>query len=112
MKLKGIYKLEMLKFVYEFIKNYLPKCFDNYFLPASKIHNYSTRFASEYNWVAVMRSNGTLSQRSIKIEDHRLRNSVPEEIKNKNHSNNKVIFNKLKKFLIQNDVLSKKNIEE
>ena len=48
MKLRNIYKLEMLKFVYKFIKNYLPKCY-NYFLPTSKIHNYSTRYASEYN---------------------------------------------------------------
>ena len=82
MKLKDIYKLEVLKFVYKFIKNYLPECFDNYFLPASKIHNYSTRFASEYNWVAVLRCSKTLSQRSIKIEGHRLWNGLPEEIKN------------------------------
>ena len=47
MKLKGIYELEVLKFVYKFTKNYLPKCFGNYFLPASKIYNYSTKFASE-----------------------------------------------------------------
>ena len=71
MKLKNIYELEMLKFVYKFIKKFLPKCFDYYFLPALKIHNYS-RFALEYNWVPVMRCSKTLSQRSIKIEGHRL----------------------------------------
>ena len=37
MKLKDIHKLEELKFVYKFVKNYLPKCFDNYFLPAPKL---------------------------------------------------------------------------
>ena len=30
-KLKDIYELEVLKFVFRFIKNYLPKYFDNYF---------------------------------------------------------------------------------
>ena len=59
MKLKDIYKLEVLKFVYKFIENYLRKCLSNYFSPASKIHHYSTRFASEHNWVAAMRCNKT-----------------------------------------------------
>ena len=31
MKLKDNYELEMLKFVYKFVKNHLPKCLDNYF---------------------------------------------------------------------------------
>ena len=62
MKLKYIYELEVLKFVYKFIINYLLKCFNNYFLPDSKIHNYSARFTSEYNWVAVMSCSKTLSQ--------------------------------------------------
>ena len=76
------------------------------------IRNYSARFAPEYNWVAVMRCNKTLSQRSIKIEGHRLWNSLPEEIKIKYYLNNKMFFNKLKKFLIENTILSKKDIEE
>ena len=71
-KLKDIYELEVLKFVYKFIKNYLPKCFNNYFLRASKICNYSNRFASEHNWVSAMRCSKTLSQQSIKIKGHRL----------------------------------------
>ena len=80
-----------------------------YFLPALENHTYSTRFASEYNWVAVMCSNITVSQRSKIIEGHRLWNSLPEKTK---HLNNKVFFNKLKKFLIENNILSKKDIEE
>ena len=66
MKLKDIYELEVLKFAYKFIKNYLPKCFDKNFLRASKIHSYLTKFASKYNWVAVMRCSKTLSWRSKK----------------------------------------------
>ena len=65
MKLKDIYELEVSKFVYKLIKNHLLRCFDNYFLPASKIYDCSTRFAFEYNWIAVMRCNKTLSQRLI-----------------------------------------------
>ena len=103
-KLKDIYELEVLKFVYELIKNYLPKWFHNYFLPASNIHNYLTRFASEYNWVTVMRCSKTLSLGLIKIKGRRVWNSLPEEIKNKYHLNNKVLFNKLKKILIKNNV--------
>ena len=68
MKLKDIYEREVLNFVYKFIKNHFPKCFYNYFLPASKIHNYSAKFTSEYNWVAILRCSKTLSQQSKKIE--------------------------------------------
>ena len=40
MILNYIYEIEVLKFVYKFIKDYFPKCFESYFLPASKIYNY------------------------------------------------------------------------
>ena len=54
----------------------------------------------------------TLSQQLIKIEGHRSQNNLPEEMQNKYHLNNKVFFNKLKKILIENNVLSKKDIEK
>ena len=69
-----------------------------------KIHNYSTRFASEYNWVAVIRCSKSLFQRSIRIGGHRLWNNLLE-IKNRYNLNSKVFFNKLKKVLIENNAL-------
>ena len=91
-----------MKLVYKFIKNYLPNYFDDYVLPASKIHNYSSRFASEYNWVAVIRCcSKTLSQQFTKIEGHRLWKSLPEETKKNYHLNNKVLLNNLKKILLK-----------
>ena len=104
MKLKDFYKLEVLKFVSKFIKDYLSKCFDNYFLFALKIHNYSTRFASEYDWIAVMRCSKSLFQRSIRIGGHRLWNNLME-IKTTYNLNGKLFFNKLKKVLFENNVL-------
>ena len=48
-KLSNIFKLEVLKFVYNFKKNALPKCFSNYYQSDTQTQNYSRRFASENN---------------------------------------------------------------
>ena len=62
--------------------------------------------------ICTMLCDKTLSQKLIKIEGHRLWKNLPEEIKNKYYINNRLFFNKLKKFLIENNVLFQKDIEE
>ena len=62
--LSNIFKLEVLKFVFNFRKKKLPKCFDQYFQPVVQVHNYPTRFAE--NSLAVVRFSKISTQRSIR----------------------------------------------
>ena len=77
--LNNIFKLEVLKFVFNFRKKKLPKCFDQYFQPVVQVHNYSTRFAE--NSLAVVRFRKISTQRSIRYTGSKFWNEMPEKIK-------------------------------
>ena len=75
--LNKIFKLEVLKFVINFRKKKLPKCFDQYFHPVVQVHNYPTRFAE--NSLAVFRFSKISTQRSY--TGSKFWNEMPEKIK-------------------------------
>ena len=77
--LSNIFKLEVLKFVFNFRKKKLPKCFDQYFQPVVQVHNYPTRFAE--NSLAVVRFSKISTQRSIRYTESKFWNEMPEKIK-------------------------------
>ena len=77
--LSNIFKLEVLKFVFNFRKKKLPKCFDQYFQPVVQVHNYLTRFAE--NSLAVVRFSKISTQRSIRYTGSKFWNEMPEKIK-------------------------------
>ena len=81
--LSNIFKLEVLKFVFNFRKKKLPKCFDQYFQPVVQVHNYSTRFAE--NSLAVVRFSKISTQRSIRYTGSKFWNEMPEKIKSSLH---------------------------
>ena len=77
--LNNIFKLEALKFVFNFRKKKLPKCFDQYFQPVVQVHNYPTKFAE--NSLAVARFSKISTQRSIRYTGSKVWNKMPEKIK-------------------------------
>ena len=50
LKIKGIYHLEMAKFMYLYHCNKLPKLFNRYFESFNSVRNYNTRNASHKNY--------------------------------------------------------------
>ena len=68
------------KFVFNFRKKKLPKCFDQYFYPVVQVHNYPIRFAE--NSLAVVRFSKISTQRSIRYTGSKFWNKMPEKIKN------------------------------
>ena len=99
LKVHNVYSLEVLKFVYKYKKKILPKCFDKYYLPASQIHDYSTRFALDHNWAAAPLFHKNITQRSIKFEGYKIWNNLPDEIKNKFYLSFDNFFKKVKVYL-------------
>ena len=53
--LNNIFKFEVLKFVFNFARKTIPKCFNQYFQPVVHTHNYPIRFAE--NNLAVVKFN-------------------------------------------------------
>ena len=91
LKVKDVFELEVLKFVYKFKNKTLPEIFDNYYQSASEIHVYSTRFAIYYNLAAAwllkknLRPNDLLNLQDIKSGITHPWNSKPFAISNIPH---------------------------
>ena len=86
LRLIDIYKLEVLKFMFSFKKNILPKCFNDYYTIPSEIHEYPTRFACNDNWAVNFGCIKSTTQRSIKFTGCKLWNELLSEIKSTNES--------------------------
>ena len=95
--LNNIFKLEVLKFVFNFRKKKLPKCFDQYFQPVVQVHNYPTRFAE--NSLAVVRFSKVSTQRSIQYTGSKFSNEMPEKIKSSLCISYTTFVLRVKKFL-------------
>ena len=50
LKLSDLIKFQISIFMYKFHKNQLPAVFNSYFLPISKVHNYSTRLSCTHTY--------------------------------------------------------------
>jgi len=96
--LENAFKFEVLKFVFNFKTKTITKCFDQYFQPASQMHNYQTRFVSDNN-LAVTKYNKTITQRSIRHTGGKLWNEMPDETKRNTYLNQNIFLNKVKKYL-------------
>jgi len=96
--LENILKLEVIKFVLNFKTKTIPKCFDQYFQPASHMHNYQTRFVSGNN-LAVTKYNKTIILRLIRHAGGKLWNEMPDEIKQSIYLSQSIFLNKVKRYL-------------
>jgi len=89
----------VLKFVFNFITKIIPECFDQYFQPASQMHNYQTRFVSD-NYLALIKYNKTITQHSLRHTGGKLRNEMPDEIKcSIFYLTQNIFLNRVKKYL-------------
>ena len=95
--LNNLFKLEVLKFVFNLRKKKLPKCFDQYFQPVVHVHNYPTRFAE--NSLAFVRFSKLSTQRSIRYTGSRFWNDMPEKIKSSLWISYTTFVLRLKEFL-------------
>ena len=59
----------------------LPICFNEYFVSPSKVHSYSTRFASSDNY-SLTRFNTSNSRRSVRYQGLKIWNELPGDTKN------------------------------
>ena len=95
LKCKSIFKYQVGQFIYKHTENMLPPLFSYLFVLRSSIHNYSTRYNSEYaTWPFAIE----LTKRSLRYDGIVFWNSLSSDIK-KCPSHNSFKFN-LKKFLI------------
>ena len=98
LRLKNIFKLEILKFIYNYQNKFLPKCFSD-FLLCLRNYSHPTRFESSDNY-SVIRLNKTISQRSIRQLEPKLWNEPSSVTKNLARNNKTGAFIKnFKEFL-------------
>ena len=97
LKLRNIYKLEVLKFVYKFRARLLPSSFADYFHSAPEIHM-PTRFSKSNN-LALPTFYTSGAQRSIRYQGCKIWNELPAEIKSKNKINYRTFLKHLKMHL-------------
>ena len=98
LKLNNIYNLEVSKLMYKFKSKSLSICFNKYFVFHSKVHSYSTRFATGDN-CSLTRFNKSNSQRSICYHGPKIWNELPADIKNIAQKSKHVFIKKIKEFL-------------
>ena len=95
--LNNVFKLKVLKFVFNFRKKKLPKCFDQYFQPVVQVHNYPTRFPE--NSLAVVRFSKISTKRSIRYTGSKFLKKMPEKIKSSLYIRYTTFVLRVKKFL-------------
>ena len=78
--LSSIYKLEVLKCVYNLKKSALANCFSNYYQYVAQTRNYPTRLVSENN-LAIMKCNTSSTQPSIPHTGCKYWDDLPEKVK-------------------------------
>jgi len=81
LKLNDIFKLETNKFVHKLINKKLPGYFQNYLQNATKIHCYSTTFATKSN-IVLFRFITNRTQNSLKFQGAKIWNSISPKIRN------------------------------
>ena len=79
LNLKGIYKLQIGKFMYQYKSGLLPYSFNNMFLVTRQVHSYGTR-SSELFYLPQCRTN--IRKFSISFQDPNFFNSLILEIRN------------------------------
>ena len=79
LKVKDIFKLQVLKFTQSHGLNRLPNIFDDYFSVNSDIHAYSTR---QVHKICIRKANTLFGSKTIKVVGIALYNSLPSHIIN------------------------------
>ena len=94
LKLHGVYKLELAKFMHKLFKNKLPKLCNYNFTTIDKIHDYATRKPSRSNCF-LPRVSKSAGQNKIEFKGAKLWKKVSENLKKK-------FFNSFKKQFKEN----------
>ena len=84
--------------MYKIITKTLPNCFGYFLQISSKTHYYPTRFATGNNF-SLFLLNKTNSQRSIRYEDPKFWNELPNELKTKANKSRHAFVKSTKLFL-------------
>jgi len=78
LKLSDLYKLETGKLIHRFVRNSLPPSFNDYFKRFSDISTRTTRSSTNPNNLYIPRYKTNRMQRSIKFQDVKIWNSIPQ----------------------------------
>ena len=103
LNVKGIYSLEVAKFMVKVHLNKLPKLSNEYLIDLKKcssIHSYSTRNAVSSN-LYVQRTSLAKTNQSLRVSGVKIWNALPEHIKEKTLTSSGNVFSKVsKKYLL------------
>ena len=80
LKIRKIYELQLLPFVYDCQNNIAPTYFHSYFTPSSDVHSFNTRQASRGDLFLTRKTTFQYGIRSIQYSGARLWNSLPVSI--------------------------------
>ena len=98
LKLSEIFELRLLTFVFDSVKKTSPRCFHDFFLFSSSVHQYSTRQASQGDLHMSRKNSLQYGLKSIRYLGAKLWNTLPLELRN---APSKALFKtKLKIYLL------------
>ena len=98
LKLSEIFELRLLTFVFDSVKKTSPRCFHDFFLFSSSVHQYSTRQASQGDLYMSRKNSLQYSLKSIRYLGAKLWNTLPVELGNA--PSNALFKTKLKIYLL------------
>ena len=96
LSIRGLYQLEIAKFMFKFHQQHLPIIFKDFFRPNCSVHSFSTRSKDKYHLPYFSKS---VSQQSIEFKGAKIWNALPVEIRHLR--SNSLFVSKLKKYLAQ-----------
>ena len=82
LKLREIFELRPLTFVFHSVKKTSPSCFHVFFLLSSSVHHYSTRHASQGTLCLLLKNSLRYGLKSTRYLGAKLWNILPIEVRN------------------------------
>ena len=101
LKLKDLFQLKLLSFVYESVLKISPVCFHDFFNTLESVHQYSTRQAEKVNIFLPQKNTTQYGLRSVRYHGAKCWNEIPVEIKRS--PSLKAFRQKLKSFFFENN---------
>ena len=96
LSIRGLYQLEIAKFMFKFHQQHLPIIFKDFFRPNCSVHSFFTRSKDIYHLPCFSKS---VSQQSIEFKGVKTWNALPVEIRHLR--SNSLFVSKLNKYLAQ-----------
>ena len=81
LRITDVFQLKLLTFVFETVNRISPRCFDDFFLLNSSVHEYNTRQASKGDLFLAQKNTLQYGLNSIRYKGAKLWNEIPVELR-------------------------------